>query len=197
MNKNITFLRNECSSKNEIIKILLDDKTTNTKTSNYIYPKRVSKPPNYKNQFNIATQNSYDGLTQEDGKDVEETNGINENKKRKPNDRHNKDNNNKRHKNKQTNPVNQQQKRTITLLGDSIIKGMKSHKIKKQRATGENIFVKSFPGAKTSCMHDYVKPSLKFKSDLFILHCGTNDLKSEKHPEVIANEIVNLAVMLK
>ena len=36
-------------------------------------------------------------------------------------------------------------------------------------------------------MYDYVKPSLKFKSDLFILHCGTNDLKSEKSPEAIAN----------
>ena len=111
MKKSITFLRNECSSKNEIIKILLDDKTTNTKTSNYIYPKRVSKPPNYNNQFDIATQNRYDGLTQEDGKDVEETNGINENKKTKPSDRHNKDNKNIRHKNKQTNPVIQQQKR--------------------------------------------------------------------------------------
>ena len=44
-------------------------------------------------------------------------------------------------------------------------------------------------------MHDYVKPSLKFKSDLFILHCGTNDLKSEKPPEVIANEIVKLAAI--
>ena len=46
-------------------------------------------------------------------------------------------------------------------------------------------------------MHDYVKPSLKFKSDLFISHCGRNDLKSEKKPEVIANEIVNLAAMMR
>ena len=29
------------------------------------------------------------------------------------------------------------------------------------------------------------------------MHCGTNDLKSEKPPEVIANEIVNLAAMIK
>ena len=81
-------------------------------------------------EFGIATQNRYDGLTQEDGKNVGETNGINENKKRKPSDRHNKDNNNKRHKNKQTNPVViQLQMRTITILGDIIIKGIKSHKI--------------------------------------------------------------------
>ena len=61
-----------------------------------------------------------------------------------------------------------------------IIKSLKAMLNRKNRlGTGENIFVKSFPGAKTSCMHDYVKPSLKLKSDLFILHCGTNDLKSE------------------
>ena len=85
MNKNITFLRNECSSKNVIIKLLLDDKTTNTKTSNfnYIYPKRVSNPPNYNTQFDIAAQNRYDSLTQEEGKDVKETNVTNENKKTK------------------------------------------------------------------------------------------------------------------
>ena len=29
------------------------------------------------------------------------------------------------------------------------------------------------------------------------MHCGTNDLKSEKPTEVIANEIVNLAPMMK
>ena len=46
-------------------------------------------------------------------------------------------------------------------------------------------------------MYDYVKPSLKFKTDLFILHCGTNDHISEKSPEAIANNIVNLAVKMK
>ena len=116
---------------------------------------------------------------------------TNKNKKRKPSDRHN-----KRHNNK-INPKKQQQTRAITILGVSIIKSLKSHKIKKQLGTEDNMFVKSFPGAKTSCMYDYVKPSLKFKSDLFILHCGTNDLKSEKSPEAIANEIVNLAVKMK
>ena len=191
-------MRNECASKDEIIKILLSDKTiTNspTSSSNYLYPKKASKPPNDNNPSDIVTRNRFDCLTHEDDKDDDESNVMFiESKKNKPNDRYNKD---KRHDDKRTNTGKQQQQRTITILGDSIIKDIKSHKIKQQLGTGENIFVKSFPGAKTSCMHDYVKPSLKLKSDLFILHCGTNDLKSEKSPEIIAKEILNLAAKMK
>ena len=181
--------------KNEIIKILLSDKTTTNSppSSNYVYPKKASKPPNDNNPSDIVTRNRFDCLTQEDDKDDDESNVI-KIQKNKPNDRYKKD---KRHNDKRTNTGKQQQKRTITILGDSIIKDMKSHKIKQQLGTGENIFVKSFPGAKPSCMHDYVKPSLKLKSDLFILHCGTYDLKSEKSPEIIAKEILNLAAKMK
>ena len=76
MSKNFIFLRNKCSSKNEIIKILLDDEiTTNTKTFSYIYPKKVSKPSNYNKQFDIAT-NRFDRLTQEDEIDVDDSNVI-------------------------------------------------------------------------------------------------------------------------
>ena len=34
------------------------------------------------------------------------------------------------------------------------------------------IYVKSFPGAKTSCLKDYVKPSLQSTQKHFILHSG-------------------------
>ena len=58
------------------------------------------------------------------------------------------------------------------------------------------IYVKSFPGAKTSCMKDYVKPSLRSTPNHFILHVGTNDLNSNQTSEVIAKEIVDLATSL-
>ena len=46
MSKNITFLRSECSSKNEIIKILLDDQiTTNTKHPVILILKRLVNHP--------------------------------------------------------------------------------------------------------------------------------------------------------
>ena len=59
------------------------------------------------------------------------------------------------------------------------------------------IFVKTFSGAKTTCMHDYVKPSVRSTPDHFILHVGTNDLSSDKSPEEIARSIIDLATLIK
>ena len=111
MRKNITFLRNECASKNEIMKILSSDKTTTnspTSPSNYVYPKKASKPPNDNNPSDIVTRNRFDCLTQEDDKDDDESNVMFiKSKKNKPNDRYKKD---KRHNDKRTNTGKQQQK---------------------------------------------------------------------------------------
>ena len=46
-------------------------------------------------------------------------------------------------------------------------------------------------------MFSYVQPSKEFNNDLVILHCGTNDLRSEKPPLEIANEIMDLALEVK
>ena len=59
------------------------------------------------------------------------------------------------------------------------------------------IYVKSFSGAKTSCLKDYVKPSLQSTPNHFILHGGTNDLYSNQTSKVIARKIVDLATSLK
>ena len=59
------------------------------------------------------------------------------------------------------------------------------------------VFVKTFSGAKTTCMHDYVKPSERNSSDHFILHGGTNDLSSDKSPEEIERSIIDLVTSIK
>ena len=56
------------------------------------------------------------------------------------------------------------------------------------------ILVKPFPRAHNKAMEHYVSPDLENKSDLVILHTGTNDLKSDSSPEEIANEITSLAL---
>ena len=48
------------------------------------------------------------------------------------------------------------------------------------------IYPKSFPVAKTSCMKDYVKQSLRNTPNHFILHVGKNKLNSNQTSEVIA-----------
>ena len=59
------------------------------------------------------------------------------------------------------------------------------------------MLVKTFSGAKTACMHDYVKQSVRNSPDRFILHVGTNDLSSNKSPEEIARSIIDLATSIK
>ena len=58
-------------------------------------------------------------------------------------------------------------------------------------------FVKTFSGATTTCINDYVKPSVRSSPDHFILHVGTNDLSSDKSSEEIARSITDLAILIK
>ena len=54
--------------------------------------------------------------------------------------------------------------------------------------------MRQFSGYKVSCMKDYLKPSIRENNlDHFIFHVGTNDIPSEKTPQVIAQSIVDLA----
>ena len=57
-------------------------------------------------------------------------------------------------------------KRCITILGDSTIKHIESYKMGQGMLKDEKVYIKSFPGAKTACMEDYMKLSLKYKPDV-------------------------------
>ena len=58
--------------------------------------------------------------------------------------------------------------------------------------------VPSFSSAKLRCLRDHVKPTiLDVNPDHIILHCGTNDLNSERTASQIARSIIELALSLK
>ena len=88
-------------------------------------------------------------------------------------------------------------KRSVVILGDSMLKDIEPNKVKKGVGDNEKVFVKHFSGATTNHMKSYVVPSKEFNNDLVILHCGTNDLRSNKSPLEIATEISILALDLK
>ena len=71
-------------------------------------------------------------------------------------------------------------KRSTVILGDSIIKDVEQHKIRKGLNNKERVFVKHFPGATVDDMKNYIIPSKKYENDLVILHMGTNDLKDKE-----------------
>ena len=115
----------------------------------------------------------------------------------KENDISNASNSTKTDENKKDQNRNNEVK-SVVIIGDSMIKHQNgwdmSQKVHKSEC---KVYVKSFPCAKTSCMKDHVKPSLRSPPNHFILHVGTNDLNSNQTSEVIAREIVDLATSLK
>ena len=56
-----------------------------------------------------------------------------------------------------------------------------------------HLVFRSFGGAKTQCMEDYIKPTIKLSPNQMIIHCGTNNLPSNEEPKTIADNIINLA----
>ena len=58
------------------------------------------------------------------------------------------------------------------------------------------MLVKSFPGATTEDIEDFVKPLLRKKPDNVVLHIGTNDLNTQE-PRLRVEGIVNLALQIE
>ena len=60
------------------------------------------------------------------------------------------------------------------------------------------VYLKHFSGAKIKYMNkDYMKHSLREHSGHFILQVGTNDMNTERSPELIRKSVVDLAKTLK
>ena len=78
-----------------------------------------------------------------------------------------------------------------------MIKNVFGDKLSRQLNYKHHVEVRLFGGAKTQCMEDYIKPTVKLSPKQIILHCGTNNLPSSEDPETIAKNIINLAKNIK
>ena len=75
------------------------------------------------------------------------------------------------------------------IVGDSMVKNVRGWDISNQK---DKVIVKSFSGATTEDMEDYLKPILRKEPENLILHVGTNDLKVTE-PAHLSNSIESLA----
>ena len=87
-------------------------------------------------------------------------------------------------------------KRTITIAGDSMLGGIKQWRMRKLMPKN-NVHVKCFPGATTSDMADYIKPTMRRDPDVVVLHVGTNDLRSDSSSKEIAKSVMDIATNMK
>ena len=84
----------------------------------------------------------------------------------------------------------------VIILGNSMVKQVNGWEISKRLQSDCKIYMKQFSGARTKCMKDYMKASLKENPDHFILYLGTNGLNMEKSRELVKS-IFDLATALK
>ena len=89
-----------------------------------------------------------------------------------------------------TSPSNADKSFTTVLVGDSMVKQIQGRR--PGREVGHRVVVKSFPGATTNDMKQYLMPTVDKKPQQIILHVGTNDLRDHS-PTVVAENIVDLA----
>ena len=108
-----------------------------------------------------------------------ENKGGEENKEIKKKDKESKKKG-KEGKNKPKGNNSPREKSKIYTLGDSMIKKLNDYFLTRKVRHKYLIKVRSFSGAKVSCMVDHVKPTLRDdKPDHTILHAGTNDLRTK------------------
>ena len=73
-----------------------------------------------------------------------------------------------------------QKSRIINIVGDSILKDIKSHLMRRNLAVNEKLYINCHRDATLEDMKDYVRPPIKKNADLIVLHTATNDLFSKK-----------------
>ena len=87
--------------------------------------------------------------------------------------------------------INSKSKKSIVILGDSMLKHLNGSEMSKKVKSDCKIFVKHFSGATKNCMEDYLKPSLRKDPNHIIFHVETNDLILDMTSQDIATTIVN------
>ena len=95
-------------------------------------------------------------------------------------------------------PSSPTSKETVLIFGDSMVKKLNGSLLTRKMNHKCLVKVRPINSAKVRCMHDHVKPTVcDFDPDHFILHCGTNNLNSDRTSIQIAREIIDLACSLK
>ena len=76
--------------------------------------------------------------------------------------------------------INNNKKKKVFILGDSIVKHVHGWEITKSLDSKQKVYVRQFSYSKVSCMKDYVKPSIcENNPDHIIFHAGTAGIPSE------------------
>jgi len=99
---------------------------------------------------------------------------------------------NKKHLNRK----DHKKKRLAIILGDSMTKDIKQSEMGK-KLKNTKVLNNSFSRATTEKMMYYIQPSKNEEANIYLLHFGTNNLRTDASSKEIADNIVNIALELK
>ena len=222
----INYLKEENKIKNSIIQSLLchspskniNDK--NDQAENNLPISEIAEKYNFTNDPDNLSDKDVEGDTHVDNVDNEKDKGRNKpielknvtkrkKKKKKKKDHseeldnsnikeHDKSNRHNKIDNDTRNASPSKTKKSVFILGDSMVKKVNGFYLTKDIKHKFLVKVRSFSSAKTRCMYDHAKPTIReVNPEHIILHVGTNDLNSEKTASQISNSIIDLANSLK
>ena len=77
--------------------------------------------------------------------------------------------------NLEVNPQKVKNTKKVFIVGDSVIKNITGTGISRTNT----VKMRPHPGATAVDICDYIKPELRHKPDVIIIHCGTNDIENE------------------
>ena len=206
----VMFLRGEVKEKNAFIEQLNNNNNNNNNifnrnnnsNNNKVFSTNKSSSSKNNNSNVVATGKTNDSNTTFRSKKYKKYNKIyNNNGSINSNSNNNENNSNNKSSNDNkvnSTPSSPTSKETVFILGDSMVKKLNGFLLTLKLNHKCLVKVRPFNSAKVRCIYDHAKPTFRdFDSDHIILHCGTNDLNSDRTSSQIAKEIIDLALSLK
>ena len=88
--------------------------------------------------------------------------------------------------------TNKGKKIRVEILGDPMLNGIQEKELNKNADI--NIKIRKYPGASSTDILNYIKPSLRKNPDQIVIHPGTNDLTSNHNYLDDVHKIVKMVV---
>ena len=152
----------------------------------------INSKMNIKNIDNNSQENNMNSNGGDNSTDSKQKQAINNNNSISNN------NNNSNSKENSSSNINSNTRKTAFIIGDSMVKKIDGHLLTSSINHRYIVKERPFLSAKTIDMVDYIKPTQRdFNPDVYLPHVGTNDLSSNKSPEQVSLDILDLVNSLK
>ena len=166
-----------------------NDQTQNAEHSHtFTFPKSTTKVHNntetsHVNKFNALSNLEEDLIINKNNDKLQSTSKV----------KHNENNQKKKTMKDKERKESRKKKAALVILGDSMLKHIQGYQLTKS-LNKHNIIAKCYcySGATTNGMTHHVIPTVEKNPESIVLHCGTNDLISDKSADEISNEIIEL-----